>query len=125
MKTSSIKKDPVGDLLNKLDVNKPFGLKRVHPQVLRVLDNVIARPLLVISKKSWQLGEIPEDWKKANATPISKQDGKKDQKVKQIILETISTLHKGQEVRFLTVFYCTPIDKLMKYGLDKCTVKWV
>lgn len=75
---SSLENDPVRECLNKLDVNKTFGLNRVHPQVLRALANVTARTLSVISEKSQQLGEVPKDWKRANATPISKQDRKKD-----------------------------------------------
>lgn len=79
---SSVEKDPAGELLNKLDVNKPFGLNpQMHLQVhlqLRVVANVTVSPLLVISEKSWQIQGVHEDWKTANATVNSKQDGKKD-----------------------------------------------
>jgi len=40
MKTSSAERDPAGELLKKMDANKPFGLNGVHPQALRVLANV-------------------------------------------------------------------------------------
>lgn len=38
--------------------------------MLRELADMIERPL---SKKSLWLREVPEDWKKANATPIFKK----------------------------------------------------
>lgn len=107
---SSVENNLVRALLNKPDVNKPSGHNGVHPQLLQVLTNVTMRPLLIFSEKSRQLGEVSQDWKTANATRISKQYGKKHhgkywpvnftfipEKLKQIILETISTLYRGQQ----------------------------
>ncbi|KAK4806436.1 hypothetical protein QYF61_013929 [Mycteria americana] len=40
--------------------------------------DVIVRPLDIMLERSWGLGEVPEDWKKANVNPILKQGKKKD-----------------------------------------------
>ena len=46
--------------------------------MLREPADAIARPLLIIFEQSWQLGEVPENWRKANVTPIFKK-GKKEE----------------------------------------------
>jgi len=46
--------------------------------VLRELHEVIASSLLIIFERSWQLGEVPADWRKANVSPIFKKGKKKD-----------------------------------------------
>ncbi|KFV85311.1 RNA-directed DNA polymerase from mobile element jockey, partial [Struthio camelus australis] len=70
--------DQVRDLLSKLDIHKSMGPDGRHPRVLRELADVIARPLSIIFERSWQLGEVPEDWKKANVMPVFKK-GKKEE----------------------------------------------
>lgn len=45
----------------------------MHSQVLRGLADVIARSLSVIFERLWQLGEVPNDWRKANATSVFKK----------------------------------------------------
>ncbi|KFZ59191.1 RNA-directed DNA polymerase from mobile element jockey, partial [Antrostomus carolinensis] len=68
----------VRDQLSNLDIHKPMGPDGMHPQVLRELAEVIARPLSIIFAKSWETGEVPEDWRKANVTPIFKKGKKED-----------------------------------------------
>ncbi|KFV85992.1 hypothetical protein N308_06800, partial [Struthio camelus australis] len=68
----------VRDHLSKLDIHKSTGPDGMHPRVLRELADVIARPLSIISERSWRSGEVPEDWKKANVTPVFKK-GKKEE----------------------------------------------
>jgi len=46
--------------------------------VLRELADVIVEPLSIISERSWRTGEVPEDWKKANVTPVFKKGKKED-----------------------------------------------
>lgn len=41
-----------------------------HAWVLRVLADVTVRPLLIVFETSWDLGDIPGEWMKADVTPI-------------------------------------------------------
>jgi len=40
--------------------------------------DVIAEPLSIIFERSWRTGEVPEDWRKANVTPVFKKSKKED-----------------------------------------------
>jgi len=52
----------------------------MHRQMLRGLADVTARPLLIIFERSMRLGEVSEDWKKVNDTPIFKKGRKEGQR---------------------------------------------
>ncbi|GAB0207239.1 mitochondrial enolase superfamily member 1 [Grus japonensis] len=71
-----VKEDQFREHLGKLDIHKSMGPNGMHPQVLRELADVIARPLSIIFERSWRTGEVPEDWRKANVTPIFKKGRK-------------------------------------------------
>jgi len=64
--------------LSKLDTHKSMGPDGMHPRVLRELADVIAEPLSIIFERSWWTGEVPEDWRKANVTPVFKKGKKED-----------------------------------------------
>ena len=55
-----------------------MGLDRLHPRVLRELVGVIAELLSAIYQHSWLSGEVPEDWRLADVTPIYKKGRKED-----------------------------------------------
>ncbi|GAB0190614.1 mitochondrial enolase superfamily member 1 [Grus japonensis] len=53
-----------------------MGPDGMHPQVLRELTDVIAKPLSIIFERSWRTGEVPEDCRKTNVTPVFKKGRK-------------------------------------------------
>ena len=63
--------------LNKLNDEKSAGADDLPPIVLKKISKKIAYPLKMLFEKSLISGEIPEDWKCANVTPIHKKGSKK------------------------------------------------
>uniref|UniRef100_A0A8B9F9F3 General transcription factor IIF subunit 2 n=1 Tax=Amazona collaria TaxID=241587 RepID=A0A8B9F9F3_9PSIT len=57
--------------------NHQYNGYHLHAQRMSSLGEV-AKPLSIIFEKSWQPGEVPDDWKKGNITPIFKK-GKMDE----------------------------------------------
>ena len=55
-----------------------MGPDEIHPRVLRELAEVIAKPLSIFYQRSLLMGEVPEDWRLANVTPIYKKGCRKD-----------------------------------------------
>jgi len=68
----------VRDHLSNLDTHKSMGPDGMHPRLLRELADVVAAPLFIIFERSWRTGEVPEDWRRANVTPIFKKGKKED-----------------------------------------------
>ncbi|KAK4820887.1 hypothetical protein QYF61_007934 [Mycteria americana] len=70
--------EAVNDLLRHLDTHKSMGPDGIHPRVLRELAEELAKPLSISYQQSWLTGEVPDDWRLANVTPIYKKGQKED-----------------------------------------------
>ncbi|KFW64420.1 hypothetical protein AS28_10093, partial [Pygoscelis adeliae] len=73
-----IQEEAVNDLLRHLDTHKSMGPDGIHPRVLRELAEELAKWLSIIYQQSWLTGEVPDDWRLANVTPIYKKGRKED-----------------------------------------------
>ncbi|KFQ05861.1 RNA-directed DNA polymerase from mobile element jockey, partial [Leptosomus discolor] len=74
----TVSEEQVRDYLKNLKVYKSMGPDEIHPRVQRELVDQVARPLSIISEKSWQSGEAPAHWKRGNITSIFKKGKKED-----------------------------------------------
>ncbi|KFW77834.1 RNA-directed DNA polymerase from mobile element jockey, partial [Phalacrocorax carbo] len=70
--------EAVYDLLLHQDTHKSMGPDGIHPRVLRQQPEEQAKPLSIIYQQSWLTGEVPDDWRFADVTPIYKKGQKKD-----------------------------------------------
>ncbi|KAK4830010.1 hypothetical protein QYF61_008273 [Mycteria americana] len=73
-----IQEEAVNDLLCHLDTHKSMGLDGIHLRVLRQLVEELAKALSIIYQQSWLTGEVPDNWRLANVTPIYKKGRKED-----------------------------------------------
>jgi len=105
--------DQVTDHLSNLDTHKFMGPNGMHPRVLKELAEVIAEPISIIFERPWRIGEVPEDWRKVNVTPVLKKGKKEDpgnyrlvsltsipgKTVEQLILEVIRQVEENKVIR--------------------------
>ena len=77
-KPPTIQEETLRDLLLQQDCHKFMGQDEIHPRVLRELEEVIAELLSIIYQHSLLTGEVPEDWRLANVTPIYKKGCRED-----------------------------------------------
>ncbi|KFW12230.1 hypothetical protein N326_04041, partial [Eurypyga helias] len=74
----AVRQDQVCDHLRNRNIHKFMGSHKMCPRVLRELADVVAKPLSMISEKSWKSGELPGDWKKGNIAPLFKRGRNED-----------------------------------------------
>ncbi|KAK4817961.1 hypothetical protein QYF61_003481 [Mycteria americana] len=73
-----IQEEAVSDLLCHLDTHKSMRPEGIHARVLRELVEELAKPLSIIYQQSGLTGEVPDDWRLVNVTPIYKKGQKED-----------------------------------------------
>ena len=66
----------ISEKIKKLKPDSAFGPDYVGPRLLHAASEVLCAPLSVIFRKSLEEGVVPEDWRKANITPIFKAGSK-------------------------------------------------
>ncbi|KFV46500.1 hypothetical protein N341_11730, partial [Tyto alba] len=64
--------------LHHVDTRKSMGPDGIHPEVLRVLAEVLTKPLSIIYQQSWLTGEVPADWRLTKVMPIYRKGWKED-----------------------------------------------
>ena len=64
--------------LNNLNVTKSPGPDNIHPHILYELRHEIATPLKILFETSYDLGQLPAEWKIGNITAILKKGNKSD-----------------------------------------------
>ena len=86
----TITEDIVMDKLKNLKVTSSPGPDGLSPRLFEKFRNHLCAPLTRIYIASMQSGEIPEDWRTANVTPIFKKGAKsKPENYRQISLSSI------------------------------------
>ena len=63
--------------LMKTNITKSCGPDELHPRMLKELAVKLAAPMTKLFNQSLFLGEVPEEWKMANASPIFKKGRRK------------------------------------------------
>ena len=71
-----ITQNRVEKLLTNLNPNKTTGPDGLPPRILKELSSQIAPILTKIVRMSLETGEIPDDWRTANVSPIFKKGQK-------------------------------------------------
>ena len=64
----------VTKLLSNLNPNKASGLDEIPGKLLKLAAAQIALSLTFIFNQSLSMGDLPEDWRKANVSPIYKKE---------------------------------------------------
>ena len=67
--------EDVKRVLSKLRADKASGVDELLPRFLSEIQEALAYPLYVMWRKSLNEGVVPDDWKRANVTPIYKKGG--------------------------------------------------
>ena len=76
--TFNITSDMVKMKLSKLKMNKAPGIDQIGTRMLIEIAEEISDTVTELFNKSLHLGEIPQDWKLANVTPVFKKGKKTD-----------------------------------------------
>ena len=69
-----VTKEGVEKLLKKINPSKACEPDMIPAWILRDMADEISPVLTLIFKKTLDLGELPEDWKSANVSPIFKKE---------------------------------------------------
>ncbi|RMC22475.1 hypothetical protein DUI87_00789 [Hirundo rustica rustica] len=123
---SDIQEEAVRELLSCWDVYKSMGPDGIHTRVMRELADELAEPLSIIYQQSWLTGEVLDDRKLANVTPVTKRVGGRILVTHLVDAgKAVDVVYSDFSKAFDTVSHSTLQDKLSAGGLDKSTLHWV
>ena len=83
-----------------INKNKAIGPDEIHPMMLKELVDYITISLFIIMKKSLMTGNLPDDWKLADVSPIFKKGAK--------------NLAENYRSISITSISCRILEKIMK-----------
>ena len=106
--TVELTEDLIFNKLKGLKPNKSAGVDALPSKLLKEVASNIARPLYLIFSNTLQTGELPEDWRKSNITPIFKSGTKSEAKnyrpisLTSHVCKVLESIIKDQVVDYLT-----------------------
>src|SRR5437867_6536544 len=100
----NISDEDVKNAISDFKANKSPGIDGITSTYAIKIKDILAKPLRLLFSKSLQTNEIPEDWKKANITPIFKKGDK--------------SLVENYRPVSLTVFFGKVLEKIIKQRID-------
>ena len=71
-----INAEEILNIIRTLNPNKAHGPDGISIRMIKICDESICKPLVIIFKKCLLSGKFPSDWKKANVVPIYKKGNK-------------------------------------------------
>ncbi|XP_070560222.1 uncharacterized protein [Ptychodera flava] len=69
----NVTEDDVAKKLSQLHPSKAPGPDKVSPRILITVAQQITKPLTLLFNHSLSTGEVPNDWRRANVTPVFKK----------------------------------------------------
>ena len=93
--------------LKGLNEHKAFGVDKVSPYVLKKSAEAFSVPLTLIFQKSLDTGEVPNEWREANVSPIFKKGSKLEPanyrpvSLTSIVCKTIESIIKDRIMIYL------------------------
>jgi ribonucleases P/MRP protein subunit RPP40 len=73
-----ITEEKIEKAIDKLKSSKAAGVDNMSSTLIKLSKEGIVNPLCEIFSESFKTGKVPEDWKKANITPIFKKGSKRE-----------------------------------------------
>ena len=76
-----VTEERVRELIDGMKENSAPGPDGFPPVLLKTLRDEIARPIAILFKKSLDDGQIPDEWREAEITPIHKKKQSRSRKL--------------------------------------------
>ena len=101
--------DDMKSLLQNLNPDKSPGTDEIHPRLLKECASSLAKPFKTLFDLTMKVGQIPDDWKKAEVRPIYKKKGSKHDpsnyrpiSLTSVVCKVFEKIIKNQLCQYLT-----------------------